>query len=258
MIGPIEAWQLPLLFLAALAAGAVNAIAGGGSIISFPTLLWAGVNPVIANATNATVLWPGVMAAVYGFRRELPEIPRPLLWLILPSFVGGLAGAFLLLQTPSGVFEALAPYLVLAATLLMAVQEPVARKLRLAERHRAVGWWTGAVLTQLTISVYGGFFGAGIGILMLATLGFLGMVDIHGMNGLKNLFAATINGIAIAYFALSDAVLWGIVPIMAGGSILGGLISARIAYRFGPRYVRRAVIVVGLGMAVSLFVRLYV
>jgi uncharacterized membrane protein YfcA len=249
-------WQEVLVAAAAFAAGLINSVAGGGTLVSFPALLWAGRDPVLANATSTVALWPASLAGLYGFRREL-EGGRRWVWLFgAPSLLGGVLGAVLLLGTPSETFGRLVPYLVLFATLLLALQEPISRRL-IAERQEGErpsrAWLAGAVAFQFLVGVYGGYFGAGIGILMLAALGLLGFKDIHQMNGLKNLLAILINGVAAAYFIFSGSVVWFDVLLMALAALAGGYSGARLAYRLGRTFVRRAVIVIGLVMGVSLF-----
>jgi uncharacterized protein len=161
------------------------------------------------------------------------------------------------LRTPSATFEAVVPWLILAATLLLAAQEPLSARLRQREAIRlGLRWKVLAVVFQAGVGVYGGYFGAGIGILMLAALGLLGMRDLHQMNGVKNLLAAAINGIAVVWFIVSDAVLWNDALVMMAGAGLGGWAAAHLAHRVGRRVVRRAVITIGLAMAVSLALRL--
>jgi uncharacterized membrane protein YfcA len=209
---------------------------------------------VFANATSTVALWPASLAGVFGFRRELKGGSRLLLAFGVPSLAGGVLGAVLLLRTPSGTFARLVPFLVLFATLLVALQEPISKRLRGAggeEPSRA--WWAGAVVFQFFVGVYGGYFGAGIGILMLAALGLLGFSDIHRMNGLKNVLAILINGVAAVYFILSGAVIWVDVLVMMFAALAGGYSGARLAYRLGRRFVRYTVIVIGLVMGVSLF-----
>lgn len=244
-----------VLLAAALLAGMVNSIAGGGTLISFPTLVWLGRDPILANATNTVALWPGSFAAMLGFRRELATARRWLLFLAIPSLVGGTLGAVLLLRTPSALFDRLVPFLILAATLLLAGQEWITRSFvvpHLAHRHESRGWITGVFLFQFFVGLYGGYFGGGIGILMLAALGLIGLTDLHQMNGLKNLLALFINGIAAIYFALSGAVLWLDALVMAIGAIAGGWLGARLAHRLGRRFVRIAVVVIGFVMAIAL------
>lgn len=245
-------FETAVIVIAGFLAGVINSIAGGGSLISFPALLWLGRDPIIANATNTIAMWPGSLAGMVGFRRELSTVPRWLLLLILPALAGGVTGAMLLLRTPESVFERLVPLLILAATLLLAGQEFISRHIR---PHRTVGWVVFVFVFQFLVSVYGGYFGAGMGILMLAALGLIGMTDLHQMNGLKNLLAICINGIAAIYFAISGAVNWRDGLFMAAGAIAGGWFGAHMARRLGRVFVRRAVVAIGLVMTVALFVR---
>jgi uncharacterized membrane protein YfcA len=255
---PSHVWQLLALLGAGIAGGAVNAIAGGGSVITFPVLLFVGVGPILANATNTVAIWPGSVAGAYGFRKDVVGAPRSLYWLVLPSIGGGTVGALVLLHTPSRVFELMAPYLVLAATVLLAVQGVISRRVhRDPARARSGRWWAVAVVVQLAISVYGGFFGAGISIVILAVLGLIGFTDIHRMNGLKNLYAACINGAALVYFVASGAVVWSAVAIMVGGTVAGGIAAARFAHRIGRGAIRRVIVGIGIAMAVALLLRVY-
>jgi len=247
-----------IIFVAAYFAGIINAIAGGGTLLSFPALLWVGVNPIMANATNSAALWPGSFAGVIGFRRDLATVRRWLLLLTIPSLGGAAVGAFLLLRTSTRTFSQLIPWLILGATLLLAFQEVISRRLTgLAHGHEnpTAGWVAFVFLFQFAVSIYGGYFGAGMGILMLAALGLIGLTDLHQMNGLKNLLAICINGLAAIYFAASGAVVWHDALIMAAAAILGGFSGAKLAHRLGRRFVRGAVVVIGLGMTVALLVR---
>ncbi|HVD15404.1 MAG TPA: sulfite exporter TauE/SafE family protein [Actinomycetota bacterium] len=253
----MRSWELLVVSGASVVGGGVNAIAGGGTLLTFPALIWLGRDPVLANATNALGLLPGTVFGALGFRAELARSRAWVALLLLPSLAGGIAGAILLLRTPSSTFEVVVPWLVLAATLLLAVQEPLSARLRQREAIRlGPGWKVLAVLFQVGVGVYGGYFGAGIGILMLAALGLLGMRDLHQMNGVKNLLAAAINGIAIVWFIISGAVLWNDALIMMVGAGLGGWTAAHLAQRLGRKVVRRAVITIGLAMAASLALRL--
>ncbi len=251
-------WPEPLLvFAAGFAAGMINSVAGGGTLVSFPTLVWLGRDPILANATNAVALWPGSAAAMFGFRHSLRGSAGWLLRLGIPSVVGAAFGAWLLLVTPSPTFAHLVPFLILGATLLLAAQEPLKR---LLDRFHDGGdpssaWWAGAMLFQLGVGIYGGYFGAGIGIMMLAALSLMRVNDIYRMNGLKNFFALLINAVATAYFAWSGAVLWVDALVMAAGAISGGYGGAGRARRVGPKAVRMAAVIVGAVMAVSLLVR---
>lgn len=251
-------WEGVVIAAAAFAAGLINSIAGGGTLVSFPALLWTGRDPVLANATSTVALWPASLAGVYGFRRELKGGTRTFLLFGAPSLAGGILGAALLLRTPSETFARLVPFLILFATLLLAAQEPISRRLRGdddAPHEPTRAWWAVAIVFQFLVGVYGGYFGAGIGILMLAALGLLGFTDIHRMNALKNLLAICINGVAAVYFIFSGAVIWSDVLVMTFAAVAGGYLGARLAYRLGRRFVRRAVIAVGLVMSVSLFIK---
>jgi len=227
----------------------VNSIAGGGTLISFPTLVWLGRDAILANATNAAALWPGSFAGMIGFRQDLAKVRRSLLLLTIPSLIGGAAGAVLLLHTSTRTFERLVPWLILSATLLLAFQEVITRHLP----HRLPIALVFAF--QLLVGVYGGYFGAGMGILMLAALGLMGLTDLHQMNGLKNLLAICINGVAAIYFALSGAVIWFDALLMAVAAILGGYAGAKIAHKLGRGFVRGAVVFIGLAMTVALFLK---
>lgn len=245
-----------MIFAAAFAAGMINSVAGGGTLLSFPSLVWLGRDPVVANATSTVALWPGSIGGLLGFRHDVQRDRTWALWLGVPSVAGGALGAVLLLNTSSRTFSHIVPYLVLGATILLAAQEQIVARLKLERPARpSRAWWTGALVFQFIVGVYGGYFGAGIGILMLAALGLLGLTDIHEMNGLKNLFAIMINGVAAAYFILSGAVIWIDVLVMAIAAVMGGYFGAGMARRMGRRFVRRLVILIGVGMAVSLFIR---
>jgi uncharacterized protein len=244
-------------FGAAFAAGAINSVAGGGTLISFPTLIWLGLNSVTANATSTVAIWPGTVGSMWGYRREREASEVRFRILIYPSLAGGLLGALLLRWTSSATFDRLVPWLILFATLLLCAQEPVQRLLKTAhtERHRTPGWLAGAMVFQFFVGVYGGYFGAGIGILMLAALSILGLKDIHQMNSLKVVFGGSINGIAAIYFIWAGMVTWSFVLIMAIGAIAGGYGGAGVARKMGRTAVRRIVIAIGFGMAISLFIR---
>ncbi len=250
--------QTAIILVAGVLAGAINAIAGGGTLISFPALVWLGRDPIIANATNTVAIWPGSLAGAIGFRRELSTVRHWLLLLVIPSLAGGATGGWLLLRTPTSTFERIVPFLILGATLLLAIQDIVTRRLGIlarAHENPTAGWVVFVFAFQFIVGVYGGYFGAGMGILMLAALGLIGLTDMHQMNGLKNVLAVCINGVAAIYFALSRAVVWRDVIIMTVGTIIGGFLGARVAHRFGRTFVRRAVVVIGLVMTVLLFVR---
>jgi uncharacterized membrane protein YfcA len=247
-----------IILAAGFLAGLVNSIAGGGTLISFPALVWLGRNPVLANATNTVALLPGSLAGMFGFRRDLARARRWLFLLTIPSLAGGALGAWLLLRTSTRTFSHLVPFLILGATILFALQEVIARRLgTVARAHEAptAGWVTFVFTFQLLVGIYGGYFGAGIGILMLAALGLIGLTDLHQMNGLKNLLAICMNGVAAIWFALAGAVLWHDAALMAIASVAGGLAGARLAQHFGRRFVRASVIAIGVVMTIAMLVR---
>jgi len=237
-----------LLFASAFVAGMINSIAGGGTLLTFPTLIWLGLDAKEANATSTVALWPGLVGGLWGFRREL-ETSRPLLLRLgITSLVGGAGGALLLIWTPSETFARLVPFLIFFATILFMAQEPIMRWLRLetTSDDRRRSWWTGAILFQFCAAIYGGYFGAGNGILMLSALGLLGISDIHRANGLKNFLGLTLNSAAVVAFAISGLVSWPKALVMAAGAIIGGYYGAALARRLGRTFVRRAVISIGL------------
>jgi uncharacterized membrane protein YfcA len=244
-----------IAFGAAFLAGAINSVAGGGTLVSFPALIWLGLNSVAANATSTVAIWPGTVGSAWGYRRELASAEARFRILIIPSLIGGITGALLLRWTPPAFFDHLVPFLILFATLLFMAQEPVQRLLKTADTgaHQSSKWLVGALLFQLGVGIYGGYFGAGIGILMLAALSILGLQDIHEMNSLKVIFGGSINGIAAAYFIWAHMVEWPYVLIMAMGAILGGYGGAGTARKMGRTAVRRIVIAIGFAMAISLF-----
>jgi uncharacterized membrane protein YfcA len=257
MILPLNSTHAGILFAAAFMAGAMNAVAGGGSFFSFPALLLTGLDPKIANATNTVALWPGSVASVGAYRRELLSQREAVKLLAGVSLGGGLLGALLLLVTPSDVFRLLLPYLMLAATLLFALSPRISRYARSLEapggspttsRRRSV-------VLQGIISIYGGFFGGGIGILMLATLALMGLEDIHEMNALKTLLATLINGIAVLAFVVARAVAWPEALVMVVGAIVGGYGGAALGRKLPQQWVRVFVIVVGFTLSAYLFVR---
>lgn len=231
-------------------------MAGGGTLVSFPALIWLGLPSIVANATSTVAIWPGSLGGMWGFRRELRTAEAPLFALIAPSLLGGITGALLLRMTPTRIFDRLVPLLILFATFLFMAQEAVQRLVASPGDGETRGrWLSGAMLCQLFVGVYGGYFGAGLGILMLAALGIVGLSDIHQMNALKNLFALCINGSAALYFAWMGMVWWPDVLLMAAGAIAGGIAGAGVARRIGRPAVRRLVIAVGLFMGVSLMLR---
>lgn len=253
------------VFLASMMGGAVNAIAGGGTLLTFPALVAMGVPALTANATSTVALWPGALSSMWGYRGELRGARAWVVRLTLPSVLGGAAGAALLLRTPADRFARIVPFLVLGATLLFLVQGPLMRRLRArgggagtpapaTDADPTVTPWL-FIVAQFGIGVYGGYFGAGIGILMLAGLGVMGFTNIHRMNGLKNWGAVCMNVVAAAIFAFSGIVNWPVALAMAVGGLLGGYAGARMAQRVGQQRVRTAIICIGLASFLFLLFR---
>ncbi|HYL05161.1 MAG TPA: sulfite exporter TauE/SafE family protein [Thermoanaerobaculia bacterium] len=297
---PMTAADVVIMLGAAATGGLMNAMAGGGTIITFPALVFLGQPAITANATSTVALLPGMAASMAGYGKEVATHKEWLKTLLLPSVIGGGIGSVLLLRTPEKVFANLAPLLVLFATLLFIWQGFLARRrqppsftgaaasgapqtiaaasgdsqtiaaaasgqpaaahlppaaagdgapsLRLSRTR-----WAWAILFQFGVSIYGGYFGAAIGILMLAVLGFLGLTNIFAMNGLKNFFGLCINGVAAAYFILRGAVVWPVALLMMAGSIAGGYGGARLAQVIGKEKARAAVVIIGFVVTALLF-----
>lgn len=238
-----------LLCGAAFLAGAVNAIAGGGTLLTFPSLL-AVINPVAANATSTFALLPGSLAAAWGYRTELERCRKHLIRLFPPSFLGGIVGSLLVIRLPERVFAGAIPWLLVGASVLMLVQKPLARWIG-AHPHADPKPSTVAaiVIFQFFVGVYGGYFGAGIGILMLSALAFVGISDIHEMNAVKSVLAAVMNGVTIVIFLFSGIIVWKYAIAMAITGMLGGYAGARVARKMKAEYVRAIVVAVGLAVA---------
>jgi len=250
-----------LVALAAAAGGAVNSIAGGGTLLTYPAIIALGIPPLAANATSTVALWPSAVGSLWGYRRELVGARWWVRYFALPSVLGGAVGAWLLLHTSASRFEHIVPFLVLGATCLFMVQGPLMKRLRPAapapregEDPRPVhpGFF---LLYQFGVGVYGGYFGAGIGILMLAVLGLLGFTNIHRMNGLKMWGGMCMNAVAALMFASSDLVIWPVAGAMAVGGVLGGYGGSRLAQRVGQQPVRRAIVLIGFGAFAWLLLR---
>jgi uncharacterized membrane protein YfcA len=246
------------LFVAAIVGGAINSVAGGGTLIAFPALLAFGIPSVPANATNTAALCPGALSSAFAYREDLPKQYGLLATLLVPSILGGLLGAVILAVTPSGLFDHIVPFLVLFATLLFGGRDFFARLARIeanASEHIGMAARIWGFAFQLFVAAYGGYFGAGMGILMLASLGMMGLRDIHGMNALKAILGFIINGMALVYFILRGLVVWHIAILMAVGAILGGYAGARLAKRLNQGVLRTFIVAIGLMVSVWLFVR---
>ena len=249
-----------VLVLAGCTAGVMNAIAGGGTLVTFPTLIYVGIPSIAANATSTVALLPATFGGAVGYRNKIGAIV-PWLKLFVPaSLVGGLIGGILLVQTPTKTFDSMVPFLILFATILFMVQSSFMRffRSRVSSEHlaqRSKKWVYGAVFFQFCVSVYGGYFGAGIGILMLASLGVLGFEDIHEMNTLKVILGFLINIVAAVYFIASGLIFWSNALIMACGAVVGGYSGARFAQKVPQKKVRGAITVIGFVITAVMFYR---
>ncbi|MFO0804375.1 MAG: sulfite exporter TauE/SafE family protein [Gemmataceae bacterium] len=254
---PDEAGTYLVLCIAAFFAGAMNSIAGGGTLLTFPALTSV-ISPALANATSTVALLPGSFAGAIGYRAELAPSKRFVLRMLAPSLIGGLLGAWLVGQDTS-TFATLVPWLILTAAMLFVVQAPISRwmKTHRPDHEAGPGMQAALIGFQFLIAVYGGYFGAGIGILMITALGFMGVGDIHRVNAVKTFLAAMINGASVIIFIKDDLVRWDFAAVMAGSAILGGYMGARIARRLPAIYVRYAVIVIGFGLSAFYFLRQY-
>lgn len=258
--------QLPVAMAAAFLAGGINSVAGGGTLVTFPALMGLGLPAVAANATSTVAIWPGSLGSMWGFRREIRAVPARMRLLALPAVSGGLLGAFLLRATPPGVFERLVPFLILFATLLFSVQAPVQKRLQArlgsgstpdgASRGSRFGMLA-AVVGMFGVGVYGGYFGAGMSIMLLTALAFMGLEDILQMSAMTSFLSFCTNGVASLLFAAAHMVVWPYVLGMMAAALFGGWAAAGLARKVGKVMVRRFVIGVGLTIAAVLFVKMF-
>ena len=261
-------WNELLLCATAVLAGMVNSVAGGGTLLTFPSLLAVlAVSPsaaviangvgVMANGTSTVALWPASVISAWEFRREFRQAGRWLVWLLVPSVIGGLTGTLLVTELPPGVFDSLVPWLILIAALLFALQPQINRWIKIGAAHERPAWpkFAGILLFQLLVALYGGYFGAGIGILMLSSLALMGIGDINSMNAVKTVLTACINGTSVVVFMLDQKIEWSYALPMAVCAIVGGYFGARAALKVHPRRVRWAVIAIGFGLAAYFFYR---
>lgn len=249
--------KLLLVALAAAGGGAINSIAGGGTLLTFPALVGLGVPPIVANATSTLALWPGSLASFWGYRAAIQGIrPWWLHWAV-PSLLGGISGAILLIFTPEAKFDALVPWLIWGATALFLLQRPMLKWIGGHSASHSEVERTAPPLRflvyQFGVAVYGGYFGAGAGILMLAAFEMMGLRNIHTMNGLKNWCGLNINAIAVAVFVVSGIIIWPVALTMAVGAMIGGALGSRMAQRVDQKWVRRAVVAIGIGSGVLMY-----
>jgi uncharacterized membrane protein YfcA len=254
--------EFAIICLAALAAGVLNSVAGGGTLLTYPALLYAlpggslvDANKVLANTTSTVALVPGSIAAAWGYRHELRAVWHWVRLLFWPSVVGGLIGSLMVTRLPESWFATLVPWLILTATLLFMLQPTIARLTGIGRPHEEprAGAKVGVVIFQFFVAVYGGYFGGGIGILMLSALALMGLADIHQMNAAKTILAGLMNGISAAVFIIEGKVVWEYAAAMAVSAIAGGYLGARVGRRVPREAVRWFVIAIGLTLAAKLF-----
>ncbi|MDX3452638.1 sulfite exporter TauE/SafE family protein [Streptomyces sp. ME02-8801-2C] len=250
----MDIWQAVAITVAAIAAGALNAVVGSGTLITFPTLLAFGYPPVLANVSNNLGLIPGVLSAAYGYRRELEGQRRRLVRLGLASATGGLLGALLLLELPADAFESVVPLLILAACVLILLQPRLNRRLREKPSDRENGGpavWLGVAAT----GVYGGYFGAAQGVLLIGLLGSFLHDSLRRLNATKTVLAAIVNSVAALVFLTATDIDWTVAGLIAVGSTLGGVLGARLGRRLPPTALRVIILTVGITAAVAMTVR---
>ncbi len=236
-----------LAFLSSLLAGVINAIAGGGTLITFPSLVWLGLDPIVANITNTVALWTGSFFGAIGFRGKFKGIKHLILPFLIASTFGALLGALILIITPSQTFKSLVPFLILFAVLVLALSEPIKRlSLRFSQIyvHPFI-----PLFLQFLTGVYGGYFGAGIGIIMLASISLSGISHIHTANALKNLLGFSINFVGAIVFLISGKISWLHALVMMPGFALGGYLGAKLSQRLRPSKIKAFIIAWGLFLA---------
>jgi uncharacterized membrane protein YfcA len=256
----MELWQTYLILCPAAAiGGAINSVAGGGTLVTFPALMWALGNApgaaIIANATNTVALCPGAFSGSWGYRRELKQMWDWVRWLAIPSILGGIAGSTIVVLAPESSFKAMVPWLIALATLLFILQPRLTPKApaesTLASRSQRSQWLV--FVLQLVIGIYGGYFGAGIGILMLSSLSLLNLGNIHHVNGLKTVLAGLINGVSVVVFVGTGKVNWALAIPMIAAAMLGGWLGASWARKLDKKIIRRVVICIGAVLTVWYF-----
>jgi uncharacterized protein len=247
------------LAAAAAAAGGINAVAGGGTLVTFPTLLAFGTPAVVANATSTMALVIGTGGSVFGFRKHLPAVKQMLWWFLPPSLLGGFIGSWWLTRTSEKTFSQLVPFLILFATILF-LSQGVLRRLQIIRAGDSPRGWrlVAALVFQLLVAIYGGYFGAGIGILMLATLGFLGLSNIHEMNTVKTTIGSLINVVAAIWFMATGLIDWPRAGVMTVGAVIGYFLGAHYSQRISQHGVRMLITIIGLVISAVTFYEQFV
>ena len=249
------------LFVSGIVAGSINAVGGGGTLVSFPSLVGLGEPEIIANATNTAALWPGSFSSAIGYRKDTTVDRGLLISLLIPSFIGGALGAVILVITPPDLFKIIVPFLVLFATLVLAARNALTRRigerLEVSKEHTTRAGRIWGFFFQLFVATYGGYFGAGMGILMLGSLSIMGMRDIHKMNALKTPLQAVINMTAFVFFALKGLVSWPSALVLCIGAITGGYGGARLAKRVPPRILNICIVILGFVVSAWLFYKAF-
>lgn len=250
------------LVTAGILSGMVNSVAGGGSVFLYPFLLLLGIPPVAANASTSVVVWPGTATSAWGYRAFVKTIPRYYFLLIIPCLFGGLVGAILLSHTQDSQFEFIVPWFMALATVLLALQGRLhrwlqRRKVRAFEKRHVIGVSLVAIVVSFTLAIYGGYFGGGFAILLLACLGLTSLKNLGQMNGLKNIITIAMDSVAIAYFITIGLVDWTYIPLLAVGSAVGGWMGATYGSKLPAKMIRRVIVILGVVVTLVMFIRVY-
>lgn len=254
-------WQLGLLLICGIITGAVNSVAGGGSLWMYPLLLSFGIPPVVANATSSVVVFPGMVSSSVGYRKYIKQIPKHYFFILIPCVLGSLLGAELLHRTPDNAFEFIVPWFILLAAILLAIQPNIHKILDKNKSKKTKNKITAGFIFLLfivfAIAIYGGYFGAAAGIVLLAFLGFTQLSNLQQMNGLKSLATVCISGVASAYFIYRGIVYWPILPALVVGTLFGGWFGATFSSLLPEKGVRLVAVVVSFAVAIVLFWQQY-